>query len=178
VPLAVALALGTRRAGATFQYDGTMRIGELADEAGLTAKTIRYYESIGLMDEPARHANGYRDYDHDAADRLRFVRDSQAAGLTLAEVGEILGMKAAGESTCAHTRSLLARHLADVDAQIDRLLATRTELRAMAERADALNPASCNDPARCQVIAASEPAAGSAAQSATRPAHRRLLPLA
>ncbi|NTV39955.1 MAG: heavy metal-responsive transcriptional regulator [Demequinaceae bacterium] len=147
-----------------------MRIGELAEQAGLTAKTIRYYESIGLMSEPDRHANGYRDYDSGAADRLRFIRDSQAAGLTLAEVGEILGMKAAGESTCSHTRSLLARHLAEVDAQIDRLLATRAELTAMAERADALNPASCTDPARCQVIAAAQPA--------IRPAHRRLLPLA
>lgn len=174
MPPRVALALGARPFAVTFQYHGSMRIGELAEQAGLTAKTIRYYEGIGLMDEPDRHANGYRDYGHDAADRLRFIRDSQAAGLTLAEVGEILGMKAAGESTCAHTRSLLARHLADVDAQIDRLLATRTELRAMAERADALNPSSCTDPGRCQVIAAAEPAA----EPAARPTHRRLLPLA
>ena len=147
-----------------------MRIGELAEQAGLTAKTIRYYESIGVMGEPDRHANGYRDYDGDAADRLRFIRDSQAAGLTLAEVSEILGMKAAGESTCSHTRSMLARHLADVDAQIERLLATRAELKVMAERADALNPAQCTDPDRCQVIATAQPAA--------HHAHRRLLPLA
>lgn len=155
-----------------------MRIGELADEAGLTAKTIRYYESIGLMSEPTRHANGYRDYDDDALDRLRFIRDSQAAGLTLAEVGEIIGMKAAGESTCGHTRSLLARHIADVDAQIERLLAARAELTAMAERADALDPASCTDPARCQVIAASTATDHAAAHTVAHPPHRRLLPLA
>jgi len=151
-----------------------MRIGELADQAGLTSKTIRYYESIGLMSEPYRHANGYRDYDGEAVDQLRFIRDSQAAGLTLAEVSEIVGMKAAGESTCGHTRSLLARHVAEVDAQIERLLATRAELTAMAERADALDPASCTDPARCQVIAAGT--AGS--HRSPHPAHRRLLPLA
>ena len=155
-----------------------MRIGELADQAGLTPKTIRYYESIGVMTEPGRHSNGYRDYDDDALDRLRFIRDSQAAGLTLAEVGEILGMKAAGESTCGHTRSLLARHVADVDAQIERLLATRAELTAMAARADALDPASCTDPARCQVIAAGTAAAAKKAQGSPDPAHRRLLPLA
>jgi len=159
-----------------------MRIGELADEAGLTSKTIRYYESIGLMSEPYRQGNGYRDYDDDAVDRLRFIRDSQAAGLTLAEVSEIVGMKAAGESTCGHTRSLLARHVAEVDAQIERLLATRAELTAMAERADALDPASCTNPARCQVIAASAAAdhigAHPAAHAAPHPAHRRLLPLA
>ena len=151
-----------------------MRIGELADLAGLTAKTIRYYEGLGLVDEPERHANGYREYGADAVERLRFIKDSQAAGLTLAEVGEILGMKAAGESTCAHTRTLLARHLAEVDAQIERLLAARAELMAMAERADALDPAGCTDPARCQVIAA----ATDSGASAHHPAHRRLLTLA
>lgn len=155
-----------------------MRIGELAEQAGLTPKTIRYYESIGVMTEPERHSNGYRDYDDDALDRLRFIRDSQAAGLTLAEVGEILGMKAAGESTCGHTRSLLARHVADVDAQIERLLATRAELTAMAARADALDPASCTDPARCQVIAAGTGAAKRPGHASPDPAHRRLLPLA
>ncbi len=78
-------------------------------------------------------------------------------------------MKAAGQSTCAHTRDLLARHLADVDAQIDRLLATRTELRAMAERAAAMDPESCTDPARCQVIEAkaSAEAGALAARSAS-----------
>lgn len=155
-----------------------MRIGELADQAGLTAKTIRYYESIGLMSEPYRHANGYRDYDHDAVRQLRFIRDSQAAGLTLAEVGEIVSMKAAGESTCGHTRSLLARHVAEVDAQIERLLATRAELKAMADRADALDPASCTDPARCQVIAASAVTENASPHSTPHRAHRRLLPLA
>jgi len=126
------------------------------------------------MSEPYRHANGYRDYDSEAVDQLRFIRDSQAAGLTLAEVSEIVGMKAAGESTCGHTRSLLARHVAEVDAHIERLLATRAELTAMAERADALDPASCTDPARCQVIAA-----GTAeSHRSPHPAHRRLLPLA
>ncbi len=152
-----------------------MRIGELAQQTGLTTKTLRYYEQIGLMQEPDRHANGYRDYGDDAIDRLRFIRDSQAAGLTLAETGEIVGMKAAGQSTCAHTRDILAHHLADVDAQIDRLLATRTELRAMAERAATMNPESCDDPARCQVIEAKAAAQGSPPRPA---AHQRLLPLA
>ena len=155
-----------------------MRIGELANHAGLTAKTIRYYESIGLMSEPDRHSNGYRDYDEEAVDQLRFIRDSQAAGLTLAEVSEIVRMKAAGESTCGHTRSLLARHVAEVDAQIERLLATRAELTAMAKRADALDPTSCTDPARCQVIAARAATADVASRRAPHPAHRQLLTLA
>ncbi len=73
-----------------------MKIGELAERAGVSAKTVRYYESIGLLAEPERTTSNYRDYGADAVDRLRFIRDSQAAGLTLAEVGSILEMKDAG----------------------------------------------------------------------------------
>ncbi len=84
-------------------YPEAMKIGDLADGAGVSAKTVRYYESIGLLAEPERTASNYRDYGDDAAARLRFIRDSQAAGLTLAEVGSILEMKDAGQSTCGHT---------------------------------------------------------------------------
>lgn len=152
-----------------------MRIGELAHHTGLTTKTLRYYEQIGLLSEPDRHANGYRDYPDTAVERVRFIRDAQAAGLSLAETGEILSMKAAGESTCEHTLDLLARHLADVDAQIERLLATRAELRAMADRAASMDPDTCTDPARCQIIGAR----ADAENDRSRPVpHRALLPMA
>ncbi|PKQ27113.1 MAG: heavy metal-responsive transcriptional regulator [Actinobacteria bacterium HGW-Actinobacteria-4] len=130
-----------------------MRIGELAHSAGLNATAVRYYESIGLLPEPGRTASGYRDYDEDALERLRFVRDSQAAGLTLAETREILEMKASGQSTCEHTRALVDRHLAEIDSQIASLLAAKSELTALATRADALDPTHCRDPHACQVIA-------------------------
>lgn len=137
-----------------------MRIGQLADAAGLTPKTIRYYESIGLLAAPARQANGYRHYDRSTLERLAFIRDAQAAGLTLSEVGRILQMKADGEGTCQHTRSLLHRHLDDVTEQIRRLEAAKAELVALVTRADALDPTSCTDPERCQVISLDLPVGG------------------
>ena len=152
-----------------------MRIGELAHRTGITTKTLRYYEQIGLLYEPERHANGYRDYPEEAVERVRFIRDAQATGLSLAETGEILAMKAAGESSCQHTLDILARHLADVDAQIERLLVARAELRAMADRASSMDPETCTDPARCQIIGAR----ADAASDRSRPVpHRELLPLA
>lgn len=129
-----------------------MKIGELADQAAVSTKTIRYYESIGLLPEPARTASGYRDYDGEATERLRFIRDAQATGLTLAEIQSVLELKDAGRNSCAHTRSLLERHLADLDAQIARLVDARAELVQLADRAGALDPSSCTDPNRCQVI--------------------------
>ena len=129
-----------------------MRIGELAEHGEVSTKTIRYYESIGLLDEPARTPSGYRSYGDEAVQRLRFVRDAQASGLTLAEIASVLKIKAAGDRSCQHTASLLERHLAEVDAQIERLTAARAELARLAERARRLDPAECTDPNRCQVI--------------------------
>ncbi|MFN3865639.1 MAG: heavy metal-responsive transcriptional regulator [Demequina sp.] len=131
-----------------------MRIGELAQRAGVTAKTVRYYESVGLLPDPGRTGSGYRDYDDEAIERLRFVRDAQAAGLTLKESRAILDMKAEGHGTCQHTRALLDRHLEDIDAQIASLQAARAELVALSQRADVLDPAACTDPNRCQVVGA------------------------
>ncbi|MEM9034372.1 MAG: heavy metal-responsive transcriptional regulator [Actinomycetota bacterium] len=130
-----------------------MRIGELASLTSVTTKTVRYYESIGLLPEPARTEAGYRDYGDDAVDRLRFVRDAQATGLSLAEITSVLELKEAGRASCGHTAALLDRHLDELDDQINRLVAARASLRALADRADGLDPTACTDPHRCQVIA-------------------------
>jgi MerR family copper efflux transcriptional regulator len=129
-----------------------VRIGELADQADVTAKTVRYYESIGIMPAPDRTPSGYRDYDDDALDRLRSIRDTQATGLTLAEIQSVLELKDAGARSCQHTRTLLDIHLQDLDRQIQRLQAARSQLRELAQRAVLLDPAECTDPNRCQVI--------------------------
>lgn len=130
-----------------------MKIGELAHAGHVTAKTVRYYESIGLMPAPGRTASGYRDYGDDAVDRLRFIRDAQASGLSLAEARQILGMKDDGESTCRHTRALVDKHLAEIDLQIASLLAAKGELTALSRRAESMDPANCNDPNACQILA-------------------------
>jgi DNA-binding transcriptional MerR regulator len=130
-----------------------MKIGELGRLTGVSAKTIRFYEAEGLLPEPPRTATGYRDYGEDAAARLRFVRDAQATGLSLAEIGSILDMRDRGEQTCTHVIGLLDRHLEEIDRQIERLRSTRALLTELAERAKTLDPAGCIDPNRCQTIA-------------------------
>ena len=67
-----------------------MRIGEIAELAGVTTKTVRYYERIGILPEPDRTPSGYRDYGVGTLERLRFIRDAQATGLSLAEIHSIL----------------------------------------------------------------------------------------
>src|SRR5258708_12410315 len=69
-----------------------MRIGEAAGHAGVTAKTIRFWEDQHLLPAPARTAAGYRDYDPGIVERLAFIRHAQAAGLTLEHIRQVLAI--------------------------------------------------------------------------------------
>ncbi len=129
-----------------------MKIGEIARLAGVPTKTIRYYEEIGLLPPAPRADNGYRDYDEDIAERLRFIKDAQSANLSLAEIHSILDMRDQGETTCHHVLDLLDRHVEDIDRQIRTLRRTRKVLTELTERARHLDPADCTDPNRCQTI--------------------------
>jgi MerR family transcriptional regulator, copper efflux regulator len=129
-----------------------MQIGELAQRAAVSTKTIRYYEQIGLLAPPPRAPNGYRDYGDEAVDRLRFIRDSQSTGLTLTEIVSILEMRDEGETTCDHVADLLKRHLVEIERQIEALHRTRDQLRQATERAISADPRHCTDPNRCQTI--------------------------
>jgi len=129
-----------------------MKIGELADAAGVTTKTIRYYEAIGLLDEPDRTEAGYRTYDTTVIERLDVVRQAQATGLALAEIRSILEIKHEGGQSCAHTRDLLKRHLDELDARLVELQVARVELQRMHDRAAQLDPSDCTDAHACQVI--------------------------
>lgn len=146
-----------------------MRIGEVGHRAGVSAKTIRYYEDIGLLPEPERADNGYREYDDGVVERLAFIRDAQASGLSLTEIGSILEERDRGERTCHHVLELLEHHLEDIDRQIRQLRKMRTVLARMTEHARSLDPAACVDPNRCQTIM---PDAG--ASPATRTAGARI----
>ena len=111
-----------------------MRIGELAEAVSVPAKTIRYYETIGLLPAAARHPNGYRSYDESAGDRLRFVKAAQAVGFTLAEIKEILSLRDAGEEPCGHVLDLVDRRVREITAQVSALEKMRGELRRLSGR--------------------------------------------
>jgi len=134
-----------------------MLIGELAAKTGMTAKALRFYEQAGVLPEPARTPAGYRDYDPAALDRLAFVRAAQAAGLTLAEVRQVIAVRDADGSPCAHVTGLLDRHAADLDDRIAALTATRAEVQRLRKRAATLNPTDCRAYGVCHVIPGATP---------------------
>jgi MerR family copper efflux transcriptional regulator len=129
-----------------------VRIGELAQRTGFSTKTVRYYETIGVLPAPERTAAGYRDYTDDAAERLRFVRSAQAVGLTLGEIREILAYRERGETPCTHVVEVIRRRSAQIDQQITQLESMRTELRRLERRARTLRPEDCAPFDVCHVI--------------------------
>ncbi|MDZ7675494.1 MAG: heavy metal-responsive transcriptional regulator [Acidimicrobiales bacterium] len=121
-----------------------MRIGELAAQSGVTAKTIRFWEAEGLLADPVRTPSGYRDYHPDVIDRLSFIRHAQTAGLTLAEIRQVLAISDTGEPPCGHVTDLIHQHLTDVDERIRELTETRSLLDRLAQRAADQDPADCD----------------------------------
>lgn len=118
-----------------------MRIGELAGQAGLNPKTIRFYEQIGLLPAPARTSGNYRDYTAEDTRRLRFVKSAQHLGLTLDEIREVLGFAERGEPPCGFVRDRLHAEVTAIDARIRELHVLRAELVDLQAKADRLPPA-------------------------------------
>jgi MerR family copper efflux transcriptional regulator len=129
-----------------------VRIGELAARAGMTVKTIRFYEQAEVLPEPARRPSGYRDYDAGALDRLRFVKAAQAAGLTLTEIRDVIAAREDGGAPCSHVTALLDAHAVELDERIAQLTVLREEVQHLRERARTLDPARCSANGVCHVI--------------------------
>lgn len=130
-----------------------MLIGEVAEAAGVSATTLRYYEREGLLHVPARTPGGYRDYLPQVVDRVGFIRQAQAAGLTLRQIGQILAIRDHGDPPCRHVAEIVDRRLADVEQNLADLRRTRAQLREVRSRLDQIEPADCDPGAICSAIA-------------------------
>ena len=102
-----------------------LRIGELAAATALTPDTLRYYERLGLPATPRRSAGGFRLFGHDAAERVRFVKQAQALGLSLDEIRQLIG------APCREVEPVLRARLAELDARLAELDARLAELRGL-----------------------------------------------
>ena len=129
-----------------------MRIGELANLAGVTPKTLRFYEDAGLLADPVRTPAGYRDYPESAVGRVRFIKQAQSAGLTLAQVGQVLRIRDGGQPPCTHVAGLVETRLEEVTARLEELERIRAELLALHARVSELDPARCRDDDICAAI--------------------------
>ena len=125
-------------ARATLGEPGTAsyRIGELAAKVGMTERTIRYYEELGLLDSVKRLDGGTRVYTDDDVRRLKFIRKLKVLGLSLQEMHELEGMyktERSNRTVLPRLIELLDAHLSTVDGRIFELHALRDEIRSYRE---------------------------------------------
>lgn len=123
-----------------------LRINEVATEVGLTARSIRYYEELGLLKPAARSEGAYRLYDDDDIERLRFIRGLRDdAGFSLAEIGRLLEDEEArtrnrrrflATTDLAERRAIMVDALARVDGQVAILRAKSARLAEMIAAAE------------------------------------------
>lgn len=111
-----------------------MRIGELAQAAGTTVETIRYYEKEGLLPEPDRGENNYRSYGAPHLERLRLVRNCRALDMSHEEIRAILSLSDDHGSGCERINDLFDAHIAHVDTRIAELHDLKLQLTALRQR--------------------------------------------
>jgi MerR family transcriptional regulator, mercuric resistance operon regulatory protein len=108
-------------------------IGKLAKQAEVSIETIRYYQKIGLLEEPAKPSTGYRLYTDDAINRIRFIKRGQQAGFTLKEIAELLSFDG---SHCSDVRKIAEQKYQQIDTQIKDLMVLRNVLGELVKRCE------------------------------------------
>lgn len=129
-----------------------MLIGEVASAAGMSSKTLRFYEEQGLLPPARRSANGYRQYSGDTLARLDFIARGGAAGLSLSQIRNILAVIEPGDAPCAHVKDVLAGQLAELDLKIAELTTLRAGVAASYDAVAAGSPAACDQSKVCSYL--------------------------
>jgi Cu(I)-responsive transcriptional regulator len=120
-----------------------LSIGELAKRTLTKVETIRYYERIGLLPEPARTEGNYRSYNDVQLGRLSFIRRARNLGFSLDQVRELLDLADQRERSCEAVDMIVGQHLVEIERKIADLTALRDELSDMIERCGRGTVADC-----------------------------------
>jgi len=111
-----------------------MNISQAAQQSGLSAKTIRYYEEIQLIAPAARGENGYRQYDGKALEELRFLARARDVGFDLEESRQLLELQRNSARQSRHARDLVMEKSQKLQSRIEQLAAMQRELLELASR--------------------------------------------
>ena len=106
-------------------------MAEVRERTGLSARTLRYYEELGLLPGVRRRAGGRRVYGADEIERLRFIQRLKALGLSLAEIKDlnaVYGIEGSTRAMLGRLDDLLGRHLSEIDGRIEELMGLRDEI--------------------------------------------------
>ena len=121
-------------------------IGRLAKASDVKVTTIRYYESIGLIEPPDRSEGGQRIYGQKAVERMRFIRHARDLGFPLESIRELIALSQNKDRSCAEVDEIARRHADDVKLRIKSLKALERELNRM------IKECSVNRISECRVM--------------------------
>ncbi|HYX30204.1 MAG TPA: heavy metal-responsive transcriptional regulator [Pyrinomonadaceae bacterium] len=108
---------------------GYVRIGELANAAGVSPDTLRHYERKGVLQRARRSGNGYREYPKQAVLRVRMIRQALSLGFTLDELSEVFKVADRGGIPCQRVRNLAAEKLSNIEVDLKEMMKLRNDLR-------------------------------------------------
>ena len=111
-----------------------MNIGNVAQRSGVATKTIRYYESIGLIPPATRAENGYRDYDLADVETLRFIQRARRLGFSVVDVAKLLDLWRDRDRASADVKDLALRHIEEMERRIAELDSLRRTLVHLTEK--------------------------------------------
>ena len=111
-----------------------MNIGTAAELSGVSAKTIRYYEDIGLVPQVLRRDNGYRHYEQTDIETLRFVQRARRLGFSAGDVAKLLSLWQDKGRASAEVKDLALRHVAEIEGRIAELQSMRRTLVHLSDR--------------------------------------------
>jgi Cu(I)-responsive transcriptional regulator len=111
-----------------------LTIGEAAERSGLAAKTIRFYEEIGLVHPVRRRDNGYRVYGEDDLHMLRFVERARRLGFSVEDCRQLLALYRDRDRTSAEVKALTEQRIGEIERKIEELVAMRRVLAELAAR--------------------------------------------
>lgn len=120
----------------------TLTIGQLAASAGVNIQTVRYYERRGLLARPPRTQSGYRQYQSDSVDRLRFIKRAQDLGFSLVEIAELLALGVRHESACAPVAAKAREKIGIVERKIHELEGMKRTLERLVGACERREPTS------------------------------------
>ncbi|HEC24800.1 MAG TPA: MerR family transcriptional regulator [bacterium] len=104
-------------------------IGGLSKKFNINPKTIRFYESIGILPEPAREENGYRIYGDKTLERINFIIKAKSQGFRLNEIKEIINIYNEGKRPCAYTKKLIKNKINEIELKISGLKELNAKLK-------------------------------------------------
>jgi MerR family transcriptional regulator, copper efflux regulator len=120
----------------SWSFDIAVNIGRAAKTSGVSAKMIRYYESIGLFPQADRTAGGYRDYDDADVQRLRFIRRARGLGFSLDRIGELLTLWSDQDRHSADVKTLALAHIDELEGRAAELRGMIRTLRTLVRACD------------------------------------------